>query len=96
MKQSLRGFQCHPDTLLILEDSKEIVLFLQTACHYAGIDPYIDDVKELISTLDEQIKERFSPELKLTAFDADTLTEATVKSEEIFIRISLINEIMVH
>lgn len=96
MKQSFRGFQCHPDTSLIIGDPLEMVLFLQTVCMYAGINSYIEDTQELLSTLDEQIKSRFSPELKVTAYDADTMTEATIKSEEIYIRISPISEIMVH
>jgi hypothetical protein len=72
------------------------VLFLQTSCQVAGIDPDIEDTAELISTLDEQVKVLFSKELMLSPVDADTMMPATKRSEEIFIAITPINDITVH
>lgn len=96
MKQALKGFHCEPETALLLGDTHELELFLQTVCYIAGIDPYIDDTPELLATLDEQVKTLFSPELVVTALDADNLTPASRKSEEIYILISPINHISVH
>lgn len=96
MKQSLKGFLCPDETKLIIGDPHEMILFLQTTCMCAGIDPYIEDTQELLSVLDEQVKVRFSPELEALAVDGDTLTPASRKSEEIFISISPIKDITVH
>lgn len=96
MKQALKGFLCTEDVKLILGDTHEVVLFFQTAVQVAGIDPYIDDSEMLISTLDEQVKALFSPELQITAVDSDTMTPASRRSEEIFLAISTIEDITVH
>jgi hypothetical protein len=96
MKQALKGFFCSDDVPMIIGDTHEMVLFLQTICISAGIDPYIEDTDELVSTLDEQVKVRFSPELQIFPVDADTSMPATKKSEEIYLAITPINDITVH
>lgn len=96
MKQALKGFICSDEVPLLIGDTHEMVLFLQTACTLAGIDPYIEDTPELVSTLDEQVKVRFSKELMVAPVDADTGMPATKKSEEIFLAISPIEDITVH
>jgi hypothetical protein len=96
MKQALKGFFCSDDVPLIIGDPHEMVMFLQTACMAAGIDPDIEDTDELVSTLDEQVKLRFSTELQLSPVDADTMMPATKKSEEIYLAITPINDITVH
>lgn len=96
MKQSLKGFICADEVALVIGDTDEIELFLQSACMAAGINPYIEDTDELVSTLDEQVKVLFSRELQVTPIDADTMTPATKKSEEIFLAISSIEDITVH
>jgi hypothetical protein len=96
MKQTLKGFICADEVPLFVGDPHEMVLFLQTSCQVAGIDPDIEDTAELISTLDEQVKVLFSKELMLSPVDADTMMPATKRSEEIFIAITPINDITVH
>jgi tetrahydromethanopterin S-methyltransferase subunit B len=96
MKQALKGFICANDVQMLIGDTHEMVLFLQTAVMAAGVDPYVEDMKELVSTLDEQVKVRFSKELMLAPVDADTGMPATPKSEEIFLAISPIEDITVH
>lgn len=96
MTQTLRGFLYTSDVGLIVGDTIEISLFLQNACAAAGIDPEIENLAELISVLDEQIKARFSPELVVKALDTDTLTDADKYSEEVYIVLSAIEDITVH
>lgn len=96
MKQALKGFSCSDEVHLLIGDPHEMVLFLQTACMTAGIDPYIEDMHELVSTLDEQVKVRFSPELRIFAVDLDTMTPATKRSEEILLVVKTIEDITVH
>jgi hypothetical protein len=96
MKQALKGFICADEVAFVIGDPHEMVLFLQTAVTMAGIDPYIDDVDELVSTLDEQVKVRFSPELRIAPVDGDTMMAATKKSEEIYLAIIPIKDITVH
>jgi hypothetical protein len=96
MKTSVSGFLCADDVRLIIGDPHEMVLFLQTACAAAGVDPYTDDLFGLIEALDEQVKARFSDKLQVTAIDADTMTPATKRSEEVGIAISSIEDITVH
>jgi hypothetical protein len=96
MKQALKGFLCAEEVKLFLGDTTEIALFLQTSCGIAGINPYIDNLGELVSTLDEQVKVRFSSELQICAIDADTMCPATKHSEEVFLSISAIKDITVH
>lgn len=96
MKQALKGFICSDETPLFVGDTHEMVLFLQTVCLTAGIDPFIDDTDALISTLDEQVKVRFSNQLVVLPVDADTMMPATKKSEEIFLAITPIEDVTVH
>ncbi len=96
MKQALKGFLCTEEAKIFIGDSREMVMFLQTTCMIAGIDPYVDNTDELIATLDEQVKARFSENLEIRPIDADTMFPATKKSEEIFLAISTIEDITVH
>lgn len=96
MKQALKGFFCSDDVQLLIGDPHEMVLFLQTICISAGIDPDIENTDELISTLDEQVKHRFSAELQVSPVDAYTFMPANRKSEEIYIAITPIKDITVH
>jgi hypothetical protein len=96
MKQALKGFICSDEVHLLIGDPHEMVLFLQTVVLAANIDSGIEDLEALISTLDEQVKVRFSPELQISPVDADTMMPVTPKSEEIFLAISPIEDITVH
>jgi hypothetical protein len=96
MKQALKGFLCTDEAKMFLVDAHELVLFLQTVCATAGIDPYIDNTDELVATLDEQIKARFSENLQILPVDTDTSMPATKRSEEIFLAISTTEDITVH
>jgi hypothetical protein len=96
MKQALKGFLCTDEARMFVGDTHEMVLFLQTVCMIAGIDPYIDDTDALISSLDEQIKARFSENLQILPVDADTSMPATKHSEEIFLAISTTEDLTVH
>ncbi len=96
MKQALKGFLCTDEAKIFTGDTRELVMFLQTTCMIAGIDPYVDNLDELVSTLDQQIKVRFSENIEIRPVDADTLSPATKKSEEIFLAISTIEDITVH
>lgn len=96
MKQALKGFICSDEVPLLIGDTHEMVLFIQTVCMAAGIDPYIENTESLVSTLDEQVKVRFSRELLVSPIDADTMMPATKKSEEIFLAITPIEDIIVH
>jgi hypothetical protein len=96
MKQALKGFIYADEVALVIGDPHEMVLFLQTVVTSAGIDPYIEDTEELVSTLDEQLKVRFSSQLRIAPVDADTMMPANKKSEEIYLVIIPIEDITVH
>jgi hypothetical protein len=96
MKRTIKGFLCSDEVKLLIGDTHEMVLFLQTACASAGIDPDVEDLDELVSTLDEQVKVRFSKELWVSAVDLDTMTPANKKSEDIILAITPIEDITVH
>jgi len=96
MKQAIKGFLCSSEVKLLIGDTHEMVLFLQTSCASAGVDPYVEDLNDLVSILDEQVKVRFSPELKLSPIDLDTMMPATKKSEDIILAITPIEDVTVH
>lgn len=96
MKQTLKGFFCSDDVHLLIGDTHEMEVFLQTACLAAGINPYIENTDELVSILDEQVKVRFSTELQLFSLDADTMMPATKRSEDIILAIKPIEDITIH
>jgi hypothetical protein len=96
MKQALKGFLCTDEAKMFIGDPHEMVLFLQTICMAAGIDPYIEDTNSLVESLDEQLKARFSENLQILPVDADTSMPATKRSEEIFLAISTTEDITVH
>jgi hypothetical protein len=96
MKQAIKDFLCDEHVRTLIGDPHELVLFFQTACMAAGIDPYIDDTDELVATLDEQLKTRFSPDLEIEAIDADTGYPATKRSEVVSLLISPVKPITIH
>jgi hypothetical protein len=85
--QQLKGYMVSRLNQLYVENDRELMLFVETSVISAGADEIVMDSENLVSTLNEQIAKRFSPEIHVIIRDASTQEPADEDSAVIYLSV---------
>ena len=92
--QYLHGFNARRTVRTYIENEREVLIFLQTSLMRAGVYQQSENYMPIVERLDEDVRARFSPHVRVIAMDAETNRVADEFSKSLYLMVEPLTKLV--